>query len=132
MADREAQLQQLYDDSGGPGADAFCRLAARKNLKVTDAEARAFVANQSRGQVFQGRLKSDGKVTASREREIYQVDIIDYTTKIGRGTSVHSGGGRRLLKKVVGGPPDLKGPTQRIPKPDAHLLEERLAASDHY
>ena len=41
MADRAAQLQQLYDENAAPGADAFRRLAAKKGLKVTDAEARA-------------------------------------------------------------------------------------------
>ena len=85
MADRVAQLQQLYDEHAGPGADAFRRLAAKKGLKVTDAAARAFVANQSRGQVFQGRLKSDGKVTASRQNEIFQVDLIDYSKKSAEG-----------------------------------------------
>ena len=86
MADRVAQLQQLYDENAAPGADAFRRLAAKKGLKVTDAEARAFVANQSRGQVFQGRLKSDGKITASRANEIFQVDLIDYTKKSAEGS----------------------------------------------
>ena len=84
--DRTSQLQKLYDDSGGPGADAFRRLAAKKGLKLTDAEARAFVASQSRGQVFQGRLKSDGKITASRPNEIFQVDLIDYTKKSAEGS----------------------------------------------
>ena len=86
MADRVAQLQQLYDENAAPGADAFRRLAAKKGLKVTDAEARAFVANQSRGQVLQGRLKSDGKVTASRQNEIFQVDLIDYSKKSAEGS----------------------------------------------
>ena len=54
MADRVAQVQQLYDENAGPGADAFRRLGAKKGLKVTDAEARAFIANQSRGRSFKG------------------------------------------------------------------------------
>ena len=53
---------------------------------MTDAEARAFAANQSKGQVFQGRLKSDGKITASRPNEIFQVDLIDYTKKSAEGS----------------------------------------------
>ena len=86
MADRTAELQKIYDDNAAPGADAFRRLVVKKGLKLTDAEARAFVASQSRGQVFQGRLKSDGKVTASRPNEIFQVDLIDYSKKSAKGS----------------------------------------------
>jgi len=52
---------------------------------LTDAEARAFVQNQSTAHVFQGRLKSDGRVTASRQNEIFQADLIDYSKRSAEG-----------------------------------------------
>ena len=58
----------------------------KKGLKITGDEAKAFVASQSRGQIFQGRLKSDGRITASRPNEIFQVDLIDYTKKTAEGS----------------------------------------------
>ena len=41
MADRSAELEKIYDDSGAPGEDAFRRLVVKRGLKLTDAEARA-------------------------------------------------------------------------------------------
>ena len=58
----ESRLQQIYDDAGRPGAQAFRFAVRRAGLQMSDAEARAFVSRQSAGQVFQGRIPSDGKI----------------------------------------------------------------------
>ena len=58
------RLQQIYDDAGRPGAQAF-RFAVRRALpgiQISETEAKAFVASQSQGQIFRGRIPSDGKV----------------------------------------------------------------------
>ena len=67
MADRIARLQALYEEAGKPGARAFRTYARRRGEDLTSTEAQQFVAQQASGQVFAGRLPSDGKVTASRE-----------------------------------------------------------------
>ena len=81
MAERQQDLQQIYDETGGPGAAAFRTLVLKRGLHITTAEARDFVSAQAAGQVFQGRIKSDGKVTASRENSVWQVDLIDYSKR---------------------------------------------------
>ena len=58
----------------------------KKGIKITEDEAKAFVASQYQGQDLQGRLKSDGRITASRPNEIFQVDVIDYTKKSAEGS----------------------------------------------
>ena len=93
---RLAQLQKIYDDSGAPGAAPFRRAVVKAGLKLTDAEARAFVHTQSTAHVFQGRLRSDGRVTASRENEIFQADLIDYSKRTGPLQ-----GGHRFILTVV-------------------------------
>ena len=81
MAERHEELKKIYDDTGGPGAAAFRTLVLKRGLQITKEEARAFVRTQAAGQVFQGRIKSDGKVTASRENSVWQVDLIDYSKR---------------------------------------------------
>ena len=81
MAERHEELKKLYDDTGGPGAAAFRTLVLKRGLQITSEEARAFVRTQAAGQVFQGRIKSDGKVTAARENSVWQVDLIDYSKR---------------------------------------------------
>ena len=81
MAERHEDLKKIYDDTGGPGAAAFRTLVLKRGLQITNEEARAFVRTQAAGQVFQGRIKSDGKVTASRENSVWQVDLIDYSKR---------------------------------------------------
>ena len=81
MAEKQAELQKIYDDTGGPGAAAFRALVLKRGLPITAVEAQAFVRAQSAGQLFQGRIKSDGKVTASRENSVWQADLIDYSKK---------------------------------------------------
>ena len=42
-------MQQIYDDAGRPGAQAFRFAVRRAGLQLSDAEARAFVSRQSAG-----------------------------------------------------------------------------------
>ena len=55
-------MQQIYDDAGRPGAAAFRFAVRRAGLQISDAEAKVFVAQQATGQIFQGRIPSDGKI----------------------------------------------------------------------
>ena len=77
------KLQQIYDDAGRPGAQAFRFAVRRSGLQISDAEARAFVSRQSAGQVFRGRIPSDGKIVGGgREDQRWQMDLIDFSKKI--------------------------------------------------
>ena len=58
--------RELYEEAGKPGARVFRTFARRKGEDITASEAQQFVSQQATSQVFQGRLRSDGKVTASR------------------------------------------------------------------
>ena len=76
------KLQKIYDDAGRPGVQAFRFAVRRQGLQISDAEAKAFVSQQSSGQVFQGRNPSDGKVPGGgREDMRWQMDLIDYSKK---------------------------------------------------
>ncbi len=78
-----ARLQQIYDEAGRPGAQAFRFAVRRAGLQISDAEAKAFAAQQATGQIFQGRIPSDGKfVGGSREDMRFQMDIIDWPKRI--------------------------------------------------
>ena len=91
------RLQSIYDDAGRPGAQAFRFAARRAGLQISEAEARAFVARQSTGQIFQGRIPSDGKVPGGgREDMRWQMDLIDMSKRIKK----LSGGHRYILVAV--------------------------------
>ena len=74
-------LQEVYDTSGRPGARAFRTAARRRGLMITASEAQDFVRAQSAGQVLQGRLPSDGRVTAAREDSRWQLDLLDFSKR---------------------------------------------------
>ena len=57
-----ARLQQIYDDAGSPGVQSFIFSARRAGIPISLQEAKAFVAAQSQGQIFQGRIPSDGVI----------------------------------------------------------------------
>ena len=80
----EAQLQEIYDDTGRPGGQAFRFAVKRAGHTITDKDAKAFVGKQAVGQVFQGRgeLKSDGKIPGGRQDMRWQLDLIDALKKI--------------------------------------------------
>ena len=81
MADRVARWQTLYEEAGKPGARAFRTFARRNGEDITTLEAQQFVSQQASGQVFQGRLPSNGKVTASREDVRFQADLLDFSKR---------------------------------------------------
>jgi hypothetical protein len=77
-----ARLQQIYDDAGAPGVQAFRFAARRKGVQISDAEAKAFVAQQSTGQIMQGRLRSDGVVpSGGKDSSRAQADLIDFSKR---------------------------------------------------
>jgi hypothetical protein len=77
------KLQQIYDDAGRPGVQAFTFAVKRAGLQITTAESKTFVASQSSGQVFQGRIPSDGKIVGGgREDMRWQMDLIDFSKRI--------------------------------------------------
>ena len=81
------QLQSIYDEQGRPGAMALRIAARRKGIQISEAEAKAFVAQQSTGQIFRARIPSDGKIVGgNREDMRFQMDIIDFSKKISRLT----------------------------------------------
>ena len=83
MSEGNTKLQEIYDEEGRPGAQAF-RFAVRKaRLEISDAEARAFVGKQRIGQVFQGRIPSDGVVPGGgREDHRWQMDLIGFQKEL--------------------------------------------------
>ena len=85
MENRTERLQDIYNNLGRPGTKAFQFAAKRKGLNITENEAKAFVASQSIGQVFQGRIPSDGKLLGSTHEDTrWQMDLIDWSKRIDR------------------------------------------------
>ena len=79
----EEQLQQIYDDSGRPGAEALRFRARRQGINITAKETQDFVKKQSIGQVFTGGLVSDGRVPGgSRDNDKAQMDLVDFSKKV--------------------------------------------------
>ncbi len=79
----DTKLQQICDDAGRPGVQAFIFAVKRAGLQIKEAAAKTFVASQSSGQVFQGRIPSDGKVVGGgREDMRWQMDLIDFSKRI--------------------------------------------------
>ena len=89
MADR-SRLQEIYDAVGRPGVQAFRFAVRRAGLQISDAEAKAFVAGQATGQIFQGRIASDGVVPGgSRSDMRWQMDLIDWRKRIRKPSGKH-------------------------------------------
>ena len=94
------RLQQIYDDAGRSGAQAFRFAVRRAGLQISEAEAKAFVAKQSTGQIVQGRIPSDGKIPGGgREDMRWQMDLIDWSKRI-KKLSISAGGHRYVLVAV--------------------------------
>ncbi len=86
-----ARLQEIYDDAGAPGVQAFRFAARRKGVQISDAEAKASVAQQSTGQIMQGRLCSDGVVpSGGKDSSRAQADLIDFSKRIKRINKGHN------------------------------------------
>ena len=64
----ESRLQQIYDDAGRPGAQAFRFAVKRAGGQISETEAKAFVSRQSQGQLYRGRIASDGVSLGVAER----------------------------------------------------------------
>ena len=74
------RLQQIYDDAGRPGVQAFRFAVRRAGGTISEVEAKAFVAKQSTGQIFAGRVPSDGKISGGgREDMRWQIDLIVFS-----------------------------------------------------
>ena len=60
----EAELPQIYDSAGRPGAQAFKFAVKRAGHTITDKDAKAFVGRQAVGQLFRRRqgMPSDGRI----------------------------------------------------------------------
>ena len=87
---REEQFQTIYDEQGRPGATAFRFAVRRAGKEISESEARAFVAKQSIGQVFQARIPSDGVVPGGgREDHRWQMDLIDFSKRIAKLNQGH-------------------------------------------
>ena len=85
-----ARLQQIYDDAGRPGVQAFRFAVRRAGLQISEAEAKTFVAAQATVQIHQGRIPSDGKIVGgSREDMRWQMDLIDYSKRIRKLSGKH-------------------------------------------
>ncbi len=48
MTDRAARLQQIYDNQGAPGVQAFRFAVRREGLQISDTEAKAYCGLKSR------------------------------------------------------------------------------------
>ena len=84
------QLQKIYDDLGRPSAQKLLFAARRKGIQINELEAKEFISRQSTGQVFQGRIQSDGKIPGGgREDMRWQMDLIDFSKRIKKINSGH-------------------------------------------
>jgi hypothetical protein len=97
MAERIARLQALYQEAGAPGARVFRTYALRKNEHLTSTEAQEFVAQQATQQVFQARLPSDGRVSASRLGMRWMADLMDQSK---RASSLRPGAAKYAMVVV--------------------------------
>ena len=99
------RLQQIFDYAGQPGVQAFRFAVRRAGLQLSETEAKAFVGQQATGQIFQGRIPSDGKV---------------------------AGGGREDMRWQMGGtvlPPERP---RHIPKYTRLTVERENNMEDHH
>ena len=84
------RLQQIYDDAGRPGVQAFRFAVRRAGGTINEVEAKAFVAKQSTGQIFAGRVPSDGTISGGgREDMRFQIDLIDFSRRIRKLSGQH-------------------------------------------
>ena len=73
----EAQLREVWIETGRAGVDKVYGKAVRKGLAVTRKQVQEFVKSQASAQVFQPRARSDGRVVATRALMTWQVDVMD-------------------------------------------------------
>ena len=82
----ESQLEEIYNDAGRPGAQAFRFAVKRAGHTITDKDAKAFVGKQAIGQIFRGRqgMPSDGRIPGGRSDMRFQLDLIDFSKRIAK------------------------------------------------
>ena len=80
----DSQLQEIYENAGRPGGQAFRFAIKRAGHTITDKAAKAFVGKQSIGHVFRGRqgMPSDGKIPGGRSDMRFQLELIDFSKRI--------------------------------------------------
>ena len=84
------KLQEIYDEQGRPGASAFRFAVRRAGIEISETEAKAFVSKQGLGQLFQGRIPSDGVIPGGgREDHRFQMDVIDFSKRIAKLNQGH-------------------------------------------
>ncbi len=84
------RLQQIYDDAGAPGVQAFRFAVRRAGLQISETEAKAFVAKQSTGQIKTGHIPSDGVIpSGGKDSSRAQADLIDFSKRIKRINKGH-------------------------------------------
>lgn len=77
------RLKQIYDDLGRPSARVFRDAVLRKGGRISDVEARDFVGAQSESQIFQSRVKSDGKHPGGGKVNMrWTADLIDFSKRL--------------------------------------------------
>ena len=72
-----AQLEQLYNDLGNPGAYALYIAARRAGIEVKKADVRTFVSKQSSTQTLAAQQPSKGKIASESLNARWQMDLID-------------------------------------------------------
>ena len=73
----EAQLREVWIETGRAGVEKVYDKAVKKGLAVTRKQVQEFVKGQASAQVFQPRAKSDGRVVATRAMMTWQIDVMD-------------------------------------------------------
>lgn len=92
----DAQLRKVWVDAGRPGIARFRSAARRAGFDIKLAEARQFVQKQDSRQVFAPAPKSQGRVTAARVDDRWQVDLVDFSS-----SSVKQNNGARAALLVT-------------------------------
>ena len=59
-------------------------------MQISETEAKAFVVGQATGQIFQGRIPSDGKIVGGGMEDMrWQIDLIDWSKRIRKLSGKH-------------------------------------------
>ena len=74
----QPSLRQLWIESGRQGVEKLYNKAIREGLNVKRKDVQEFIKGESTAQVFQSRIKSEGKVVATGPLKSWQIDIVDF------------------------------------------------------
>ena len=81
MSGAPPSLEQIYADSGRPGATKFRQAVLRAGRRITLKAAQEFIQKREESQVFRAPTRSEGVLTATQRNITWQVDLIDFTSK---------------------------------------------------